>query len=91
MTEAAVSSRARIDSVDVLRGIYIAVSPTNLASTTAPLFFTRWITHICAQVFFLLTGTGAYLSLRRMTRAELSRRWFAEVKRRKAAWWLSYL
>ena len=39
------------------------ISPTDLAQTTIPLFFTRWITHFCAPVFFLLTGTGAYLSL----------------------------
>lgn len=48
-------------------------NPTNLASATAALFLTRWITHFCAPVFFLLTGTGAYLSLRRRSRSELSR------------------
>jgi uncharacterized membrane protein len=37
------------------------------------LFFTRWITNICAPVFFLLTGTGAALSLGRKTKSELSR------------------
>src|SRR6476469_7466880 len=81
--------RQRIDSVDLLRGIImmvmaldhvrdifgdVAANPTNLATTTVPLFFTRWITHICAPVFFLLTGTGAYLASRRRTKANLS--WF---------------
>lgn len=51
----------------------LAVNPTDLATTTVPLFFTRWITHICAPVFFLLTGTGSYLALRRRSRSELSR------------------
>ena len=51
----------------------LAASPTNLATTTAALFATRWVTNICAPVFFLLTGTGAYLSLRRRTTASLSR------------------
>ena len=73
-------ARRRIESVDLLRGIIMilmaldhtrdylgaaAVSPTNLATTTVPLFFTRWITHFCAPTFFLLTGTGAYLAGRR--------------------------
>src|ERR1022692_702313 len=79
--------RPRIESVDVVRGVIMIVmaldhtrdffggsgSPTNLATTTAPLFFTRRITHFCAPVFFLLTGTGAFLSLRRKSQGELSR------------------
>jgi hypothetical protein len=49
------------------------VNPTDIATTTVSLFFTRWITHFCAPVFFLLTGTGAYLSLSRKSKRELSR------------------
>ncbi len=48
-------------------------NPTDLANASAALFLTRWITHFCAPVFFLLTGTGAYLSLRRKSPSELSR------------------
>jgi uncharacterized membrane protein len=51
----------------------IGVSPTNLATTTVPLFFTRWITHFCAPAFFLLTGTGAYLTMARRSPAGLAR------------------
>src|SRR5687767_14932408 len=83
-----VVARQRIESVDVVRGIImiimaldhtrdyfgsLAVSPTDLATTTPGLFMTRWITHICAPVFFLLTGTGSYLALRRRSKGELSR------------------
>ncbi len=48
-------------------------SPTDLANTTPALFLTRWVTYFCAPVFFLLTGTGAYLSLRRRSSGDLSR------------------
>ena len=80
--------RARVESVDVVRGVIMILmaldhtrdffgipgqNPTDLASATPALFFTRWITHFCAPVFFLLTGTGAYLSLRRKSPSELSR------------------
>lgn len=50
-------------------------SPTDLAVTTPFLFFTRWITHICAPVFMLTAGMGAYLYWQQggRTRAQLSR------------------
>src|SRR5262249_47463733 len=48
--------------------------PTDLATTTASVFFTRWITHFCAPVFVFLAGTSIYLQkLNGKTRGELSR------------------
>jgi uncharacterized membrane protein len=87
LAEAVVVKRTRLESVDLLRGVIMIVmaldhtrdffgqpgSPTNLATASAALFFTRWITHFCAPVFFLLLGTGAFLSLRKRTKRELSR------------------
>src|SRR5215472_2818317 len=35
-------------------------SPTDLARTTAAIFFTRWITHFCAPVFAFTAGIGAF-------------------------------
>lgn len=49
------------------------INPTDPATTTVPLFFTRWITHICAPTFFLLTGTGAFLASARRGTQGLSR------------------
>lgn len=40
----------------------IAAYPLNPATTTIPLFFTRWITHYCAPVFVFLSGTSAFLA-----------------------------
>ena len=86
MADHGLPSSRRIESIDVVRGsimILMALdhvrdffgvpgNPANLATASAPLFLTRWITHFCAPVFFLLMGTGAYLSSRRRTRGELS-------------------
>lgn len=35
--------------------------PTDLTHTSAPIFFTRWITHFCAPGFMFLSGISAYL------------------------------
>src|SRR5438105_3732291 len=46
--------------------------PTDMATTTPWLFFTRWITHFCAPVFMFLSGVSAYLSGRKKSKADLS-------------------
>ncbi len=88
IAEAVPVKRLRIESIDVVRGVIMimmaldhtrdffgnsGLNPTNPATTTIPLFFTRWITHFCAPVFFLLTGTGAYLALQKKSKRELSK------------------
>ncbi len=87
VAEAVTVKRARLESVDLLRGVIMVImaldhtrdffgqpgSPTNLATASVALFFTRWITNFCAPVFFLLLGTGSWLSLSKRTKPELSR------------------
>jgi len=79
----------RIVSVDLMRGIVMVImaldhvrdyfsflqfQPEDLTQTYGWLFFTRWITHLCAPTFFFLAGTGAYLALGRgKTVGEISR------------------
>ena len=80
--------QTRVDSVDLLRGVIMilmaldhvrdyfgaaGIDPTDPATTTVALFFTRWITHFCAPVFFLLTGVSAFLVSQRRSTADLSR------------------
>jgi len=45
-------------------------SPTDMATTTPFLFFTRWITHFCAPVFIFLSGISACLAGQKKTKKQ---------------------
>lgn len=47
---------------DLIHVNSITQSPIDLKTTTPILFFTRWITHLCAPTFVFLAGTSVYLS-----------------------------
>jgi uncharacterized membrane protein len=105
----------RLESVDLLRGVVMIVmaldhvrdfwsnrmlmDPTDLQTTTAAIFLTRWITHYCAPTFIFLAGTAAFLSgTRGKSKRELS--WFLftrglwlaffEVSVNRAMWMFNY-
>ncbi len=40
-------------------------NPLDLSTTNVLLFFTRWVTHLCAPTFVFLSGVSAWLSLKR--------------------------
>src|SRR6202789_2356353 len=80
----------RIAAVDVLRGLIMilmaldhtrdffssaTVNPTDPVNSWPMLFFTRWITHLCAPGFVALAGTSVYLQRQRgRTRGEMGKR-----------------
>jgi uncharacterized membrane protein len=81
--------RPRVGAVDIARGAVMLLmaidhvrifitnagfDPTDLTRTTAPYFFTRWVTHFCAPAFVFLAGTGAFLYGARVGRKQVS--WF---------------
>ncbi len=65
----------RLASIDMLRGLVMVIMTLDhvrdmvmqpqpamdFSHASGALFFTRWITHLCAPTFVLLAGTGAFL------------------------------
>ena len=78
----------RVVSLDIMRGLVMVImaldhtrdfftilrfEPEDITRTYYALFFTRWITHFCAPLFFFLAGTGAFFYGHRRTPQALSR------------------
>jgi uncharacterized membrane protein len=77
----------RLTSIDMLRGLVIiimaidhtrdffntsmSIDPMSDPNASLPLAMTRWITHFCAPVFVLLSGTSAGLMVARKSPADL--------------------
>jgi len=58
---------------DFMHTTAMTQSPTDLQTTTALLFMTRWITHLCAPTFVFLSGVSAYISFKRNNDISASR------------------
>lgn len=59
---------------DFMHAPALTQDPTDLTTTTPWLFFTRWITHLCAPTFVFLSGTSVFLSVKsQQNRAEARR------------------
>ena len=80
-------SRPRLDGIDFLRGLVMAVMVLDHARDffggssmnprdvhDAGLFVTRWVTHFCAPIFVFLAGVSAFLyGNRGRTKPEVAR------------------
>jgi len=87
LNDAANHRAYRLTSIDMLRGLVIvimaidhardffhsgaSIDPMGDANVSLPLALTRWITHFCAPVFVLLSGTSAGLMVARKSPNEL--------------------
>lgn len=71
---------------DLLHIHSIIESPTNLETTTPALFFTRWITHLCAPIFVFLAGTSVYFSMRKTNDIDATQRFIIS-----RGFWLLFL
>jgi len=59
---------------DLLHITGMSNDPTDLSTTTPGLFFTRWITHLCAPTFVFLAGLSSYLAVRSAPDKKAARR-----------------
>ena len=58
---------------DLLHTDSLTQQPTDLTTTTPLLFFTRFITHLCAPTFVFLAGVSAFLSCRKEENVSVNR------------------
>jgi uncharacterized membrane protein len=61
---------------DFIHRAAMSGSPTDLKVTTPVLFLTRWVTHVCAPVFMLTAGLGAYFYWKHSDRSRAQLSWF---------------
>lgn len=71
---------------DLMHVDSITQSPTDLATTSPLLFFTRFITHFCAPIFVFLAGTSVYLSLQNKNDVSKTRQFLL-----KRGFWLLFV
>lgn len=65
---------------DFMHTTSMSQDPTNLQTTTILLFFTRWVTHLCAPTFVFLSGISAYIFFKRQNNiSEKAKNRFTEV------------